>query len=297
MKAMIQLGLIKTYGNNLRMSEKKVVILGANGMAGHMMYDYFKTKGFHYLVGITRKESNYTDLIVDCTDFNKLRDSLIDLKPDIVINCIGVLIKGAEENILNAIRLNSELPNFLSVLSNEINYKFIHISTDCVFFGDDGGYSENSFRDGDTCYARTKALGEVDNNYALTIRTSIIGPEIRENKTGLFNWFILQEKEVQGFVNVFWSGVTTLELAKAVLSILEMNLTGLCHLTSKNKISKFTLLSLIKKRWGMKNDIIKNKEYFSDKSLINTRDDFQYDVPEYNQMIDELYYYMKGMNS
>jgi len=113
--------------------------------------------------------------------------------------------------------------------------KIIQISTDCVFSGKDGGYKEDSFRDGDTIYARTKALGEINNNKDLTIRTSIIGPDINEDGIGLFHWFMKQSGTIYGFRNAYWTGVTTIELAKGIEKFIEYNVTGIYHFVPTEK--------------------------------------------------------------
>jgi dTDP-4-dehydrorhamnose reductase len=125
---------------------------------------------------------------------------------------------------------------------------------------------------------------------------SIIGPEIRENATGLFHWFMIQKGEISGYSRVYWTGVTTLELAKAIDSAIDQNLTSLYHLVPKKKISKFALLNLIKEVWEKSIIIKKNDEPKHDKSLINTRKDFNYEIPDYQTMLMELYEWMKNWN-
>ncbi|MCK5101108.1 MAG: sugar nucleotide-binding protein, partial [Desulfobacteraceae bacterium] len=218
---------------------KRILVLGSGGMLGHMIYKYLislnKYRIFHSALhpGIFDDEH-----IVDIREPDKVKILLDDIKPDIVINCIGILIKESSENIENAILINSYFPNLLSRIGRKLNYKTIHISTDCVFSGGDGNYTENFFRDGDTLYARTKILGEVINDYDLTIRTSIIGPELGQKGTGLLHWFLNQNGEINGFENVFWTGVTTLELAKAIDEFIKQEISGLYNLSSEKKISK-----------------------------------------------------------
>jgi dTDP-4-dehydrorhamnose reductase len=167
--------------------------------------------------------------------------------------------------------------------------KIIHMSTDCVFSGKTGYYSETSFRDGETFYDRSKALGELENNKDLTFRNSIIGPDISESGIGLFNWFMKQDDQISGFTKVIWTGVTTLTLAKAMEQALKENLTGIYNLVNNERISKYDLLKLFNKY--MKDDQIKilpSDKLSLDKSLINNRTDFLFEVPSYEAMVAEM---------
>ena len=153
--------------------------------------------------------------------------------------------------------------------------KFIHLSTDCVFSGQKGSYTENSFKDGNTFYDKTKSLGEVINDKDLTFRMSIIGPDRKEQGIGLLNWFMKQKSKVKGYSKVYWTGVTTLTLAKAIDKAMQSKLTGLYHLVNNEKIAKYDLLKLFNAY--LKSDKISIEAFENeivDKSLINTRNDF-----------------------
>ena len=163
------------------------------------------------------------------------------------------------------------------------------MSTDCVFSGKSGGYSETSTRDGSSFYDRSKALGEIDNKKDLTFRNSIIGPDMNKDGIGLFNWFMKQESQIDGFTESIWTGVSTLTLAKAMEQAIIDNLTGLYHLVNNKNISKYELLRLFNKT--MKNDqieILPNDKISINKSLVNNRTDFSFKVPDYNIMIAEM---------
>ena len=227
---------------------KKILLFGATGMAGHMVYYFLReTKKYKIDNVVFRNKLTEDSIQLDVTNNNAVSKLVKTIKPDIIINCIGVLIKGSKENPDNAILLNAYFPHLLKRLSDEVNATLIHISTDCVFSGKKGNYSEIDFRDADDVYGRSKALGEIINEKDLTIRTSIIGPELKENGEGLFHWFMKNSGNVNGYTNAYWGGVTTLELAKAIDVAIENNLTGLVHLSNGEKISKFDLLNLIKK--------------------------------------------------
>ena len=263
-------------------------MLGCAGMAGHVMAEYLRSTNEFDVIGVAREPCAGATELLDVLDFPALEKWLVKIKPDIVINCIGVLVSKSANDIGTAIQINSYLPHFLARLGKKTNFKLIHISTDCVFSGKQGGYSESAFRDGDDNYARTKALGEVINDRDLTIRTSIIGPELKKNRTGLLDWFLKQHLEIKGYSKAYWSGVTTLELAKATHELIKQNIAGLFQLCHEAKISKYNLLMLFSKVWDKKIKIVPSESYETDKSLVCTRKDFNYAVPGYEQMLVEL---------
>jgi len=152
-----------------------------------------------------------------------------------------------------------------------------------------GNYIETDLKDSTEFYGRTKALGEIDNKKDLTFRTSIVGPDMKYNGIGLFNWFMKQKSPINGFTKVFWSGVTTIVLAKAIEKAINSNLSGVYHLTNNQKISKFELLMLFNKYF--RNNEIEINEHDKirlDKSLLNTRKDFSFDIPSYSEMVKEM---------
>ena len=278
---------------------KRILVLGSGGMAGHMIYQYLVSLNEHKIYHSALHSGVFDDeYIIDIREPDKVKILLDDVKPDIVINCIGLLIKESSENIEDAILINSYFPNLLSRLGRDLDFKMIHISTDCVFSGNDGNYAEDSFRDGNTLYARTKILGEVINDKDLTIRTSIIGPELKRNGTGLLHWFFKQNGEISGFENVFWAGVTTLEFAKAIDECIKQDINGLYNFSSDKKISKYDLLNLFKEVWNKKNIIINRcSDYKSDKSLCSNRVDFDFKVKDYKKMLQELHEWMQNYSA
>lgn len=272
--------------------KKKIVILGSVGMAGHVIAETLDDTGSYEVFGVARRPGNYVDTVLDVTDFATLKSYLRRIKPDYVINCVGALVSQSRDDITAAILLNSYLPNFLSCAGNKLDYRLIHISTDCVFSGKKGGYTETSYRDGDDNYARTKALGEVINDRDLTIRTSIIGPEIKSDGTGLLDWFLKQKGTIDGYTQAYWSGVTTLELAKAMVAFLEQEISGLYQFCPNGKISKYELLKLFVNVWNKEVEITPFDGYKVDKSLICTRSDFDYPKPEFEAMLNETKQWM-----
>ncbi|WP_071392696.1 SDR family oxidoreductase [Bacillus tuaregi] len=272
-----------------------ILVLGSTGMAGHIISIYLKEKG-HNVTAFSRRRFKYCDNIIgDVTDFSFLKGIIVKGNYDVVINAIGILNKDADINKSAAILLNGYLPHYLSEITRNMKTRVIHMSTDCVFSGKTGGYREDSIKDGETFYDRTKAIGELDNNKDLTFRNSIIGPDMNEEGIGLFNWFMQQEGEIEGFTKAKWTGVTTLTLVKAMEKALEENLTGLYNLVNNQVINKFELLNLFNKY--MKNEsirILPSETIVVDKSLINNRKDFSFVVPSYDEMIIELKKWMEN---
>jgi dTDP-4-dehydrorhamnose reductase len=185
--------------------------------------------------------------------------------------------------------LNAYLPHQLEQMFKNTDTKIIHCSTDCVFSGQHGPYKENDFQDGELFYDKSKALGEINNDKDLTFRQSIIGPDMNKEGIGLFNWFMAQSGEINGYSKAIWNGVTTIELAKGVKDAIEQDLTGLYHLVPRANITKYDLLQLFNEVFNRGLVICKDdKSMESNKTLINTRTDFKHEVPDYSTMIAEM---------
>ena len=269
---------------------KSIIVLGSNGMAGHVITTGLREDKNNYnVISVARSSSEIKpSVILDVTDFIGLKSLIDSSKPDIIINCIGLLNITAENNPDQAILINAYLPHFLESTTKNTKIKVIHISTDCVFSGEQGSYLETSFKNGYGYYAQSKALGELNNLKDLTFRTSIIGPELNENGIGLFHWFTNQKSEIKGYTKAFWTGVTTIELLNAIKCAIENDLVGLYHLVNSEKISKFNLVSLFNEVFCTDLSIIPCDAYSVDKSLINTRSDFSFHVCGYKEMIIEM---------
>lgn len=268
----------------------KVLVLGGNGMAGHVLRMYFTEKG-RYSVWFTlrAKTEDRQAIQLDVTDWPSVEKVARFIRPDVVINATGILNKRAEQNIREAIQVNSLFPHQMAQLGKQLGFRFIQISTDCVFSGRKGNYRESETPDGTTVYAKSKSLGEVVDGPHLTIRTSIIGPELRDG-IGLFHWFMQQKGSILGYRKVLWNGVTTLELAKALDWIMQKpELTGLVHLTGPEKISKYQLLLWLKETFKREEVSIQPYDGIAkDMSLVNTRPDFTYVALPYIQALEEM---------
>jgi len=264
-------------------------------MAGHVIHTFLSNLKKYDIKNVAYPSKlNDTSIVLDVENRDKVKTLVKEFKPDVIINCIGMLNKACDENPDKAIYVNSFFPNYLSKLAKENSSKVIHLSTDCVFSGKKGSYVETDFRDGNDVYSRSKALGELINDRDLTFRTSIIGPELNMNGLGLFCWFMKQSGAVSGYSDVYWTGVTTLELARAIDKAIDNNLVGLYHLVPSSKISKYDLLKLISKIWNKADvEIKKDSNKKVDKSLINTRKDFDFKVRNYETMLLELFNWIK----
>jgi dTDP-4-dehydrorhamnose reductase len=279
----------------------KILLLGSAGMAGQVLKKELEKYSDQIdLIDIARSSKiSIPKIELDVTNFEELRKIIKNNGFDFIINCIGVLNNFAENNPDKAILINSYLPHYLEKITSETDTKIIHISTDCVFSGKRGLYNESDIKDGIGFYAQSKALGEIINNKDLTLRTSIIGPDLNENGIGLFKWLLKQSGSINGYTNAFWSGITTIQLARVIVDIvLGTNFpSGIIHLTNNHKISKFHLLSIIKEVFELNNiEIIGCDKYRVDKSIINTREDLKLIIPEYREMINDMITWMKINN-
>ena len=263
-------------------------------MLGHQVVNYLKGFSDFIVDDISyRNKLREATIIVDAMDRSSLERVIVKLKPDFIINCIGILVNGSH-NEERAIYLNAYLPHQLKTIAKNIDSKLIHISTDCVFSGSKGQYIEADPRDGQGVYSQTKILGEVIDDTNLTLRTSIIGPELKNNGEGLFHWFMNQSGNISGYAKSIWSGVTTIELAKAIKWSIDNNMTGLYHITNDTSISKYELLKLFQKytKKEINIDLIDGKSI--NKSLLDTRKIINYRIPSYEKMIKEM---IEGMKS
>lgn len=267
-------------------------------MAGHVLIRYFEQLHPEVDVVYTTRtaEGGAKGLRLDAADNEAVAALVYDVQPDVIVNAVGVLNQDAEQHPLAAYQVNGFLPHWLRHLADHLDTpaRVIHISSDCVFSGMKGAYSEQDVPDGTSVYARSKALGEAPGSRHLTIRTSIIGPEIRPQGIGLLKWFLAQQGTVSGYANVRWNGVTTLELAKAVdYAIANPEIGGLVHLTAAETVSKLTLLHLFQSAFhvsGIK--IVPDDRQYLDRTLAASRSDWGYRAPSYVPMLEELVNWM-----
>ena len=262
----------------------RILVLGKNGMLGHVVYNHFKENGYT-VYGTAQTEDIKWDAY---ENLEGSEDIIKEVKPDAVVNCIGILNQVCEANKPLAVKLNSLLPHYMDSLSEKYKFKFVHVSTDCVFEGTIGKYDESIPADATSFYGRSKALGEIRNDRSVTLRTSIVGPDANPKGIGLFQWFMKQENEVGGYSKVIWTGVTTIELAKQIEVAIKNNLTGLNHVVNNDFISKKDLLTLFKDAFNKDIKINDNDTVVSEKTLVRTELSYDFNVPSYKQMVEEM---------
>ncbi len=272
------------------MEKIRVLVLGSTGMLGHVLFFYLKKNNQFDVFDVSfRKPLHPNSILCDVTNVKDLEKIVLNRNPKIIINCIGVLLKVANKNKANTIFLNAYFPHKLSEIAKKIDAKLIHISTDCIFDGEKGFYSEYDIPNPIDLYGRSKLLGEITYDNHLTLRTSIIGPEIKNKGHGLFHWFMLQKSLIQGFSNVYWGGVTTIQLAKVIEKSINLKLKGLFHVTNGTRISKYDLLQLLNLNFkSEKLDIIKYGDKVSDKSLTSKFNFFDDLILSYDDMVIEM---------
>jgi dTDP-4-dehydrorhamnose reductase len=285
------------------MEKNKILILGVTGMLGHALFD--RLSGHKYLdvhatarstEGLSRWFPN--DLLerirgnVDADNFDTIIRVIADLKPNVVINCIGIIKQmAAAQDPIISISINALFPHRLALACKAADARMIHISTDCVFDGAKGDYSENDQSNATDLYGRTKFLGEVYYPHCVTLRTSIIGHELK-GKHGLIEWFLAQKGKVRGFTNAIYSGFPTVEIARIISEyvITNADLKGLYHVSS-NPISKYDLLKLVSERYKKSIEVEPYHDFRSDRSLDSTL--FQrvtgYSPPSWPELIDNMY--------
>jgi dTDP-4-dehydrorhamnose reductase len=259
-------------------------------MAGHVIATYLTEKKYQVTVLSGRTAWDKKTVLLDVREKSDLEEFLEKRNYNLVINAIAILGQQSEREKGKAVYLNSYLPHWLASFYKGRETKVIHLSTDGVFSGEHPPYDEESEYDGTTFYARSKALGEIKNYKDLTLRTSIVGPDRNEFGIGLFNWWATSRGEIEGYTKTIWTGVTTIELAKAIVAADKQNLVGLYHLVPAESISKYDLLALWT-RVFVRNDLVmkKNaKKMVTNRTLINTRADFNFRVADYRTMTEEM---------
>lgn len=256
----------------------KVLILGIDGMIGHKIAQSLN-KSFD-IYGSSRKKIYFKDFEVEngkvvYHDFllNNTSDFLKTINPKYIINCVGITTRrGISNSRKNTELINSKLPHILDDWSKKNNSKLIHLSTDCVFSGIKGYYKDDSIPDASDPYGFSKAKGEVDNNFSLTLRCSMIGRELY-NFTELFEWlYSMRGKSVEGYNKVLYSGITTVRMGKIIKSIIENfdTMSGIYNISSV-PISKFDLLNKLSKAFDLNIDIKENPNIVSNKILISKK--------------------------
>lgn len=282
----------------------RILIFGSTGMLGSTIFNILSKEKNLEVYGTARNPKILSNLKnidqskilnnVDVENLNNLLDVFAELKPDIVINCIGLIKQlGSSKDPTKALPINSILPHQLAKICKIAGARLVHYSTDCVFSGAVGNYTEEDVSDCIDLYGKSKEIGEVKYDNTITLRTSVIGHELSSSKS-LVDWFLSQETEIKGFTKAIFSGLTTIEHAKVLKDIIIPNtkLHGLYHL-AVNPIDKFTLLTLIGEIYKKDIKIIPSDDLVINRSLNSTKfiNETGYSPPEWDTLIRDLYNY------
>jgi len=283
----------------------KILIFGVSGMLGSTIFRYLSEQSEHTVVGTLRNQNDLyffpkhlhdnIRLPVDVLDHDSVVRLFSEIFPDVVINCVGVIKQLASANDpLTVLPINSLLPHRLSHLCNLCNTRLIHVSTDCVFSGTQGNYLESDVSDAQDLYGKSKYIGEIsDQKHAVTLRTSIIGHELR-SRHALVDWFLSSSDQVNGFTRAIFSGLPTIELSRVIHKYVLPNtdLHGLYHVSAQ-PISKYQLLTLIAERYDKQIQILPTEDVVIDRSLNSAcfKDATDYHSPDWPSLIDTMYYH------
>lgn len=261
----------------------KITVVGSQGMAGHVIARYLKQQG-HDVDAVDRTRLDVENPI-SVTAFFK------DLDTDFVVNAIGLLVAPSIARPDRAVTINSWWPHYLAYRLAHTRTRLIHLSTDCVFDGTSGPYTEHDPHTETNAYGNTKSLGEVNNNKDITMRMSIIGPELK-NGTGLLNWVLKNpDQDLPGWTNAWWNGITTLQLAKCIQTwITNPSVTGIYHVVDNlHSINKYDLLCEINDVYDLGKNIQRAQGPKSvNKILVDTRKEIDWQIPNYHSQLREL---------
>lgn len=278
----------------------RILILGADGMLGHQLISSYKAR--HELAGTVRRpmepDGHATDgrshrLFpgVDARDIGAIERVVAEFSPNAVINAAGIVKQRSEaKDAIESIEVNALLPHRLADICARRAVRMVHLSTDCVFSGDQGNYADDALHDARDLYGRTKSLGEVSGDGIITLRTSIIGLELGRKKS-LIEWFLAQSGTIRGFTRAIYSGFTTLEMARIIERLLTTPapISGVLNVSSE-PIDKYTLLQALNRRLGKRVDVAPDDGFQCDRSLDSSafRARFAYTPPSWERMLDEL---------
>tara|TARA_B100001765_G_C19503830_1_gene341198 strand:- start:1087 stop:1935 length:849 start_codon:yes stop_codon:yes gene_type:complete len=278
----------------------KILILGSTGVLGKTLQLYLSKKNIDFLTLSREKSKNRNINLKNFSNFKKLEQIISKIKPTHIINCIGVTkFNNTYKNKKITISLNTKMPIYLAKFCKLNKIYLLHISTDCVFSGKKGNYSDNSVKDSKDLYGLSKNKGEVKNKFTSTIRTSFIGPELNTKKS-LLSWFLNEKKFVRGYSKAFFSGLTSLELCKIIdnyfikKNILQNKIINI----GSRRISKFILLTKIRMIFKKKIDIVRYQNFIIDRSLDSKkfRKLSNYKVVKWDKMLLELKKFMINNN-
>lgn len=281
----------------------RVLILGGDGMLGHQFFKHFSRPNSPMDVRVSLRQ----DLMVyrafglftpenafggvDVRSTNRITEIFAEFRPEVVVNAVGIVKqRSSAKEAIPCIELNALLPHRLSVLCKDIGARLVQLSTDCIFSGRKGNYQESDPSDAEDLYGKTKFLGELHDKHCLTLRTSSVGFELGSSK-GLLEWFLAQRGTVKGYRNAIYTGLTSVELARVLESLLikHPGASGL-YQVSGDRINKYDLLHLFRKYLHHEIEIVPDESFRCDRSMDSSRfrREFGYTLPTWDAMIEEL---------
>jgi dTDP-4-dehydrorhamnose reductase len=278
----------------------KILVIGGDGMLGHQLVRQWSPR-HDVRATVRRKLSEYSTLRlfseqntfdqVDVRSLDRVAACIAEMTPEVIVNAAGLVKqRPTGEDCIANLEINALFPHYLALLTRRAGARLIHFSTDCVYSGRRGSYTEMDIPDAEDDYGRSKLLGELHYPDCLTLRTSIIGRELT-HKTGLLEWFLAQRGPINGFTGAIYSGLTTLEIARVAefLMLGFPEATGVWNVSS-DAISKCDLLQLVRKHFNLKTEILPDDSFSCDRSLASERfrSTFSYSPPSWDNMIEEL---------
>jgi len=293
----------------VQMNKRKILVLGAGGMLGHVLFTRLSDSDKLNVAGTVRHVGKLSSILTDANRvkiiegveadrFDTVERAIKASKPELVINCIGIIkqLPEAKDSIIS-ININSLFPHRLAKLCRDSGIRLVHFSTDCVFDGKKGNYSEDDLPNAEDLYGRSKFMGEVSGPKCMTIRTSIIGHELIGNY-GLVEWFLSQKGSVQGYKKAIFSGFPTVEMADIIRDYVvpDDRLEGLYHISAR-PISKLDLLKIVAERYGKQISIHSSDKVNENRSLNSGK--FKhisgYEPPKWEELIEKMHdHYIKS---
>lgn len=292
------------------MAKKRILILGVTGMLGHTLFKSMSKNSSFEVFGTTRNtvglnaffskdEFSRIKSAVDADNFDSVLRAFASIQPNIIINCIGLIKQlPIASDPLTTITINAQLPHRISMVARTANARMIQLSTDCIFSGAKGDYTEADPSDATDLYGRSKFLGEVEYPHCVTLRTSFLGHELK-SKVGLIDWFLSQTATIKGFTRAMYTGLPTVEIENIITNYVIPNeqLSGLYHVSS-DSISKYDLLNIVKTVYKKKIEIEAFDDFAIDRSLNSEK--FQkatgYKAPAWEMMVKSMYDDFMGDN-
>lgn len=282
----------------------RILILGASGMLGFQLLKFGSKMNHLSVFGVVRNKATLVNKykfinpnniyeLDDIQNFSGLNEIIGSISPDVIINAIGIVKQSdLASNAIFSLEINSLLPHKLALICQNVNARFIHISTDCVFDGKKGNYKLNDDSNALDLYGKSKFLGEVAYDNSITLRTSIIGHEISGQNLGLLDWFLNSKSSVLGYTKAIFSGVTTFELASIIFEkiLSKKNVSGLYQVASL-PINKYDLLKIIREKYNLDIEVIPSDNLEIDRSLDGAEFNFafNYSPPTWPKMIEDFY--------